>query len=191
MPRIKTTSGKIEIKEQNGEQISCTNFNLPAYSETAAAEPCNAFKVIRCDGDEQVGLCEVYLHHWLTGAISNTYPLAYCEDDYYWGYGAEMAGMHYQIPEGYAMKRIGASGHCGLNIHFINVEDFKTEWKGFNNLNGSHAAAVKLRGVRIGAGTCHGLHLVSGEVLRWWVRKFRGRAVGIVQDRVQTDLRQR
>merc|ERR1712216_1017434 len=70
-------------------------------------------------------------------------PLDYCEKDYYWGYGAEMRGMQYQIPNGYAMKRIGVKGKCGLNMHFIRVEDLLLNWNGFNNPNGSWGAAVK------------------------------------------------
>lgn len=41
VPLISSTKGKIEIKEQNGEQIICTNFNLPAYSEIAPAQEYN------------------------------------------------------------------------------------------------------------------------------------------------------
>jgi len=104
----------------------------------------NAYRVVQGDDPSiQVGLGEVYLHHWLMGTSTNVDPLEYCEDDYYWGYGAEMRGMDYTVPDGYAMKRIGASGHCGLNMHFIRVEDVATEWKGFNNPNGSWGAAVK------------------------------------------------
>lgn len=69
-------------------------------------------------------------------------PLEACEDDYYWGSGAELA-MNITMPEGYAMKRIGSKGYCGLNMHFIRVDDLATEWKGLNNPNGSHGAAVK------------------------------------------------
>jgi len=69
--------------------------------------------------------------------------LEYCQNDYYWGYGAEMRGMDYTVPDGYAMKRIGSTGHCGLNMHFIRVEDLKLDWKGFNNPDGNWGAAVK------------------------------------------------
>jgi len=103
----------------------------------------NAYRVVQDDGKTEVSLGEVYLHHWLMGSNLNPDPLEYCEDDYYWGYGAEMRGMDYTVPDGYAMKRVGASGHCGLNMHFIRVEDLALEWKGFNNPNGSWGAAVK------------------------------------------------
>jgi len=103
----------------------------------------NAYRVVEGDGKTDVSLGEVYLHHWLMGDTLDINPLNYCEDDYYWGYGAEMRGMDYTVPEGYAMKRVGASGKCGLNMHFIRVEDLALEWKGFNNPNGSWGAAVK------------------------------------------------
>lgn len=41
------------------------------------------------------------------------------------------------------MKRIGVKGKCGLNMHFIRVEDLLLNWEGFNNPNGSWGAAVK------------------------------------------------
>lgn len=103
----------------------------------------NKYRVVQDDGATEVSLGEVYLHHWLMGTNAGVNPLEYCENDYYWGYGAEMHGMDYSVPDGYAMKRIGASGHCGLNMHFIRVEDLKLEWDGFNNPNGSWGAAVK------------------------------------------------
>jgi hypothetical protein len=103
----------------------------------------NKYRVVTDDGRTDVSLAEVYLHHWLMGSTLDVNPLHYCENDYYWGYGAEMRGMDYVVPDGYAMKRIGASGKCGLNMHFIRVEDLKLEWDGFNNPDGSWGAAVK------------------------------------------------
>jgi hypothetical protein len=35
VPLIKTTSGKFEVVDQDEEQVSCAEFTLPAYSETA------------------------------------------------------------------------------------------------------------------------------------------------------------
>jgi len=35
VPLIKTTKGKVEIVDQDGEQVSCASFSLPAYSATA------------------------------------------------------------------------------------------------------------------------------------------------------------
>lgn len=35
IPFIKTTSGKIEIVDENAEQVSCMEFSLPTYSATA------------------------------------------------------------------------------------------------------------------------------------------------------------
>merc|ERR1712183_682184 len=42
VPLIKTTNGKVEVVDQDGEQVSCASFNLPAYSETA---PVSGFTV--------------------------------------------------------------------------------------------------------------------------------------------------
>lgn len=35
IPLIKTTNGKVEVVDENGEQVSCMEFSLPAYSATA------------------------------------------------------------------------------------------------------------------------------------------------------------
>jgi hypothetical protein len=103
----------------------------------------NKYRVVQDDEITEVPLSEVYLHHWLMGDNVDVNPLQYCQNDYYWGYGAEMHNMTYTVPKGYAMKRIGSKGHCGLNMHFIRVEDLQLEWEGFNNPNGSWGAAVK------------------------------------------------
>jgi len=52
--------------------------------------------------------------------------------------------MDYSFPTGYGQARINASNNCGGNFHFINTEDLLLHWHGFNNPNGSHAAAAKL-----------------------------------------------
>jgi hypothetical protein len=39
VPLIKTTTGKIEIVDENAEQVSCMEFSLPAYSATAPPSP--------------------------------------------------------------------------------------------------------------------------------------------------------
>jgi len=106
----------------------------------------NVYRMVESQNlTREVPLSEVYMHHWLMGdTVVN--PLEYCENDYYWGYGAEMRGMNYKIPDGYGLKRIGASGKCGLNMHFIRVEDLLLNWPNgetFNNPNGSWGAAVK------------------------------------------------
>jgi len=84
---------------------------------------------------------ELYNHHWLIGGDA---PLDLCEDDYFFGGGSEYRTMDYTYPAGYGQARIGAKGNCGGNFHFINTEDLLLNWKGFNNPNGSHAAAAKL-----------------------------------------------
>jgi len=88
-----------------------------------------------------VPLSEMYNHHWLVGGNA---PLDLCEDDYFFGGGAEYRTMDYTFPTGYGQARMGAKGECGGNFHFINTEDLLLNWKGFNNPNGSHAAAAKL-----------------------------------------------
>lgn len=35
VPLIKTTNGKVEVVDQDGEQVGCASFSLPAYSATA------------------------------------------------------------------------------------------------------------------------------------------------------------
>jgi len=37
VPLIKSTTGKVEIVDENAEQVSCMSFNLPTYSSTAPA----------------------------------------------------------------------------------------------------------------------------------------------------------
>jgi len=88
-----------------------------------------------------VGLDELYNHHWLVGGDG---PLELCEDDYFFGGGAEYRTMDYTFPTGYGQARISASDNCGGNFHFINTEDLVTEWEGFNNPNGSKFEAAKL-----------------------------------------------
>jgi len=90
---------------------------------------------------EKMPLSKLYNHHWLVGGDS---PLDLCEDDYFFGGGAEYRTMDYTFPEMYGQARISASNNCGGNFHFINTEDLLLEWEGFNNPNGSQAQAARL-----------------------------------------------
>jgi hypothetical protein len=93
-----------------------------------------------------IPLPEVYNHHWLVGIHEGYDVLEPCEasDNVFFGGGAEMNGVSpIKIPEGYATRRIKVEGNCGGNIHLINTQDLKLEWKGLNNPNGSIWAAMK------------------------------------------------
>lgn len=97
--------------------------------------------IVRGDNEESVPLTHVYNHHWLIGGEA---PLDLCEDDFFFGGGAEYRTMDYTMLEGYGQPRIGSLGDCGGNFHFINTEDLLLEWDDFNNPNGDSAAAAKL-----------------------------------------------
>lgn len=90
-----------------------------------------------------VPLTELYNHHWLVGTNSNVDPLAMCEEDLFWGGGAEFRRLDYRNPGGYGIVRIGASGHCGANLHFIRVDGLKTHWDGMNDPKNDTGAAIK------------------------------------------------
>jgi hypothetical protein len=94
-------------------------------------------------GGIQIPLTELYNHHFLIGTASSPDPLGMCEEDLFWGGGAEYRRMDYTNPGGYGIARIGASGVCGANLHFIRVDDLKTSWEGLNDPKGDHGAAVK------------------------------------------------
>lgn len=51
VPLIKMASGKIEVTDQDGEQVSCATFNLPAYSETAPVAIESSPPFVDCSGD--------------------------------------------------------------------------------------------------------------------------------------------
>jgi len=51
VPFIKTMSGKVEMKDQDGEQVLCTEFSLPAYSATAPAQAFSGAPFFDCGGD--------------------------------------------------------------------------------------------------------------------------------------------
>jgi hypothetical protein len=96
--------------------------------------------IVRGDTEESVPLSALYNHHWLIGGDA---PLDLCEDDFFFGGGAEYRTMDYTVQEGYGFARIGALGNCGGNFHFINTQDLLLEWDDFNNPQGNKAAAAK------------------------------------------------
>jgi len=102
------------------------------------------FKIVNSEGKSDVPLSEVYLHHWLIGAPDGAVAILNpCEGSLFYGAGAEMRGTTYAPPEGYGVKRIGASGECAANFHLIRTEDLKTSWSGLNDPKGNPGAAAK------------------------------------------------
>jgi len=99
--------------------------------------------IVGGDGTKSVPLTQMYDHHWLIGG-HGAYPLEMCEGDYFWGGGAEYRKLDYSMPDGYGIARVSAKGNCGANLHFINTEDLAVQWKGFNDPDGNHGAALKL-----------------------------------------------
>jgi hypothetical protein len=100
------------------------------------------WSIVGDDGSTPVPLTQMYNHHWLIGGDLS--PLDMCEDDYFFGGGAEYRNMDYTFPDGYGQGRVNATGQCGANLHFISTEDLATRWEGFNDPDGNHGAAVKL-----------------------------------------------
>lgn len=90
----------------------------------------NNYDMYTEDGTEKVPLNQVYPHHWLVGGGS---PLDECDQDYFWGGGAEFHGMSYQVPEGYGFKRLSSKGWCGGNFHLINTQNLSLKWDGMND----------------------------------------------------------
>lgn len=52
VPLIKTTKGKVEVVDQDGEQVSCASFSLPAYSATAPASDFGDAPFVDCASDD-------------------------------------------------------------------------------------------------------------------------------------------
>lgn len=144
MPMTITTYTSPTIKLMTGESAFTLN------PTTAIPFPKGDYTIVRADfyivndeGAATTPLSEVYNHHWLLGTTSNINPLAPCEDNLFFGAGAEMRGMPNLFPHGYGMIRIGAKGRCGGNLHFIRTEDLATNWTGLNDPQGDIGAAVK------------------------------------------------
>lgn len=52
VPLIKKTSGKFEVVDQDGEQVSCASFTLPAYSASAPASDFGDAPFVDCAGSD-------------------------------------------------------------------------------------------------------------------------------------------
>jgi len=52
IPLIKNTKGKFEVTDQDGEQVSCATFTLPAYSATAPANTLDTAPFVDCAGSD-------------------------------------------------------------------------------------------------------------------------------------------
>jgi len=50
VPLIKTINGKVEVKDQDGEEVSCVSFALPAYSSTAPTTKFGDDPFVDCGG---------------------------------------------------------------------------------------------------------------------------------------------
>lgn len=101
------------------------------------------FTMVNADTEEPTSLAEVYNHHWLLGTADSLNVLEPCEDNLFFGGGAEFRGVP-QFDDGiHGNIRIGARGYCGGNLHFIRTEDLATNWTGFNDPKGNLGAAVK------------------------------------------------
>jgi len=128
-----TTYKSPEIKLKTGEaHFAFNQFNDMPF-------PSGDHSIVRADWDlvdsagNQVGLNEVYNHHWLIGTTKGVNPLLACEEDLFFGAGAEMRGMPTVLPKGYGIRRVKATGHCGANLHFIRTDGLKTKWDGMND----------------------------------------------------------
>jgi len=141
------TSPPIKIKT-GGSYFSIPTFTPLPFPKGDYTIIKTNFRLVNDDGSD-VPLSEVYMHHWLIGDIQFPFPAKVegvfgpCEGNLFFGAGAEMRGMDYNYPDGFGMKRIGASGRCYANIHMLRTEDLKTSWKGLNDPNGSLGAAMK------------------------------------------------
>jgi hypothetical protein len=101
------------------------------------------FSIVDEAGESKTPLSEVYNHHWLIGTSTSYNVVASCEGDMFFGAGAEMRGMPKVFPAGYGLRRIGSSGVCGANLHFLRTVDLNSSWTGLNDPGGSVSAAVK------------------------------------------------
>jgi hypothetical protein len=52
VPLIKTMKGKVEVQDQDGEEVLCVSFELPAYSDAAHATELRADPFIDCAGSD-------------------------------------------------------------------------------------------------------------------------------------------
>jgi hypothetical protein len=52
VPLIKTVNGKVEVKDQDGEEVSCVSFSLPSYSATAPASEVGDAPFVDCAGSD-------------------------------------------------------------------------------------------------------------------------------------------
>lgn len=50
VPLISTTNGKVEVQDQDGEEVSCVEFALPAYSSTAPTGELGDDPFVDCSG---------------------------------------------------------------------------------------------------------------------------------------------
>jgi hypothetical protein len=101
------------------------------------------FTMVNAETQEKSSLAEVYNHHWLLGQANGFNVLEPCENNLFFGGGAEFRGMPLKDDGIHGNLRIGAKGYCGGNLHFIRTEDLATNWTGFNDPKGDYGAAVK------------------------------------------------
>jgi len=52
VPWIKTTKGKIEVQDQDGEEVMCVSYELPAYSGSAPVSELRADPFVDCSGTD-------------------------------------------------------------------------------------------------------------------------------------------
>jgi hypothetical protein len=107
-----------------------TKMPFPTGDHTIVAAE---FRIQDLGGNRQTPLSELYIHHWLVGTHEGVDPLVACDWNLFFGAGAEMRGIPIIFPDGYGMQRIGDSGVCGGNLHFIRTEDLATNWTGLND----------------------------------------------------------
>jgi len=52
VPLIKNVNGKVEVQDQDGEEVSCVSFSLPSYSSTAPASEVGDAPFVDCAGSD-------------------------------------------------------------------------------------------------------------------------------------------